>query len=285
MLLGQAEINYSKARTVDVTEQLSMLTAIGDGPVTVDWAQNTKVELPANDLEKDPESGAQFLPNPPATAKPKSYDSWKKDFANWIYRNERLELMESPTFKLLSNPGESERDFRVRLQQLSREQRDEAVEKLRAKYAPKISQLEERKRRAEGVVARESEQASGQKLQTAISFGATLLSSFMGRKAINMSTLGRATTAARGVGRSFKEADDVTRAQGSLSAVEQQLAELDEKFKEEMNDLTTSFDSQTESLEQVSLKPTKTNIAVKLVTLVWVPYLRDTNGTMTPAWG
>jgi hypothetical protein len=99
-----------------------------------------------------------------------------------------------------------------------------------------------------------------------------------------MSTLGRATTAARGVGRSFKEADDVTRAQGSLSAVEQQLAELDEKFKEEMNDLTTSFDSQTESLEQVSLKPTKTNIAVKLVTLVWVPYLRDTNGTMTPAW-
>jgi hypothetical protein len=283
-LLGQAEINYSKAKTVDVTEQLSMLTAIGDGPVTVDWSQNTKVDLPTSDLEKEPQSGAQFLPNPPATSKAKSYDSWKKDFANWIYRNERLELLESPTFKLLSNPGESERDFRVRLQQLSREQRDEAVEKLRTKFAPKISQLEEKKRRAEGAVARESEQASGQKLQTAISFGATLLSSFMGRKAVSMSTLGRATTAARGVGRSFKEADDVTRAQESLAAVEQQQVELDEKFKEEMNDLTTAFDSQTESLEQVSLKPTKTNIAVKLVTLVWVPHLLDSSGTITPAW-
>jgi hypothetical protein len=99
---------------------------------------------------------------------------------------------------------------------------------LRARYGPKIAQLEEKKRRAEGTVAKETEQAQGQKLQTAISFGATLLSSFMGRKAINMSTLGRATTTARGVGRSFKEADDVTRAQESLAAVEQQLAELDE---------------------------------------------------------
>ena len=284
MLLGQIEINYSKAKTVDVTKHLSLLTAIGDGPVAVDWGQNTKADLPANDLEKEPQPGAQFLPNPPASAKPKSYDSWKKDLANWIYRNERLELLESRTFKLVSNPGESERDFRVRLQQLAREQRDEEVEKLRQRFAPKITQLEEKKRRAEGAVARESEQASGQKLQTAISFGATLLSSFMGRKTISMSTLGRATTAARGVGRSVKEAGDVTRAQESLAGVEQQLVELDQKFKEEMNDITAAFDSQTESLEQVSLKPTKTNIAVKLVTLVWVPHLRAADGTMTPAW-
>ena len=37
-------------------------------------------------------------------------------------------LLESPSLDIVSNPGESERDFRVRLQQIAREHRDEAVE-------------------------------------------------------------------------------------------------------------------------------------------------------------
>jgi hypothetical protein len=36
--------------------------------------------------------------------------------------------------------------------------------------------------------------------------------------------------------------------------------------------------------QKVSLKPTKTNIAVKLVTLAWAPYWHDSQGKITPAW-
>ena len=175
-------------------------------------------------------------------------------------------------------------DFRVRLQQLGREKRDAAVEKLRQKYAPKMAALEERKRRAEQVVTREAEQSSAQKVQTAISFGATLLSSFMGRKAVSLSTLGRATTAARGVSRSMKEAGDVSRAQESVEAVNQQLADLDAQLKAETEAIQQAADPQTEDLEKVSLKPTKSDIAVKLTTLVWAPFWRDANGNMTSAW-
>jgi len=181
--------------------------------------------------------------------------------------------------EIVSNPGESERDFRVRLQQIAREHRDDAVEKLRRKYAPKVEVLEERKRRAEQAVEREAEQAKGQKMQTAISFGATLLSSFLGRKRTSMSTLGRATTAARGVGRSMKEASDVERAQDNVEAVSQQLAELEADFQAETKALESSFDPQTERLETVSLKPTKANIVVKVLTLAWAPYWND-----KPAW-
>src|SRR6185295_4727387 len=41
MLLGAAEIHYSSSKTVDVTQQLTLLTAISDGPVSVDWSQAT----------------------------------------------------------------------------------------------------------------------------------------------------------------------------------------------------------------------------------------------------
>jgi hypothetical protein len=279
MLLGTAEIHYSNSKTVEMTQQLNLLAAFADGPAGLDWSQAVVIDLPADDLEAEPEAGAQFAEVPAEATKAKSYASWRRDLASWIYRNQRLELLESPALEIVSNPGESERDFRVRLQQLAREQRDDAVEKLRKKYAPKFEVLEDRKRRAEQAVARETEQASGQKMQTAISFGATLLSSFLGRKRASMSTLGRATTAVRGVGRSMKEAQDVERAQDNVEAIAQKVADLEADFQAETKALEQSFDPQTEELEKVSLKPTKANIAVKVLTLAWAPYWND-----KPAW-
>jgi len=263
---------------------LTVLAPVMDGPVDVDWGQAVSLDLPVEDLESEAEADAQFVDVPSQATKAKSYTTWRKDFASWIYRNQRLDLLESPSLEIVSNPGESERDFRVRLQQMAREKRDEAVDKLRQKYAPKFEQLEDRKRRAEQSVEREREQAKGQKLQTAISFGATLLSSFMGRKRASMSTLGRATTAVRGAGRSWKEAQDVDRAEDNVAAMDQKLADLDAEFKSETATLERAFDSQTEGLETVSLKPTKANIAVKLLTLAWAPYWHDPKDEIKPAW-
>ena len=155
---------------------------------------------------------------------------------------------------------------------------------MRQKYSPKIAALEEKRRRAEQAVEREAEQAKGQKMQTAISFGATLLSSFMGRKAVSLSTLGRATSAARNVGRTMKETQDVGRAQETVEAVNQQQAELDAQFKAETDALEKSNDPQTEQLETISLKPKKANISVKLLTLAWAPYWHDAQGQAVPAW-
>lgn len=283
-LIGFAEIGYSDSKTINFSQQLTLMAPITDGPVPIDWEQGSAIDLPVEDLEESPEETAQFAELPSTAAKPRSYDSWKKDFATWIYRSQKLDLLESPSLDVASNPGEPERDFRVRLQQYARERRDAAAEKLRQKYAPRIAALEEKKRRAQQAVEREAEQAKGSKMQTAISFGATLLSSFMGRKSISLSTLGRATSAARGVGRSMKEAQDVTRAQETVEAIDQQLADLDSEFKDETAALEKSSDPQTEQLETVSLKPKKTSISVKLLTLAWAPYWHDSQGATSAAW-
>ncbi len=283
-LLGIAEIGYSDSKTIDMSEHLTLLTPITTGPIPVDWSQGVVIDLPVEDLEESGEASAQFAELPSGASKEKSYDTWQKDLTTWIYRNQKLELFESPSLEVASNPGESERDFRVRLQQHARERRDEAAEKLRQKYAPKIAALDEKKRRAEQAVDREAEQAKGQKMQTAISFGATLLSSFMGRKAVSISSLGRATTAVRGVGRTMKEAKDVDRAQETVEAISQQLADLDAQFKAETEALEKSIDPQTEQFETISLKPKKANISVKLLTLAWAPYWHDAQGQAVPAW-
>ena len=283
MVFATAQVRFVD-KTLDTSKHLTLLAPLNEAPATIDWDQAIRADLPVTDLEDSPSANAQFDKLPTPAVKIKNYDSWKKELASWIYRTERLTLLRSSMQGLTSTAGEAERDFRIRLQQTARERRDESVEDLRKKYAPKIAALEERRRRAEQARDREAEQAKSQKVQTAISFGATLLSSFLGRKSLSFSTLGRATTAARGVSRSMKETEDVSRAEDNIETIERQLADLNAEFKAETDLLQQSTNPQTEVLETVTLKPTKTNITVKLLTLAWVPYWQEPNGSAIPAW-
>jgi len=99
-----------------------------------------------------------------------------------------------------------------------------------------------------------------------------------------MSTLGRATTAARGVGRSVKEAQDVGRAEETVAAVNQQVADLDAQFKPETAAIEKAAESLSEELETITMKPTKSNITVKVLSLAWAPYWHSEQGEIAAAW-
>src|SRR5262249_33012145 len=172
------------------------ITAIGDGAVAVDWSAARPIEWPPESLEHDAPEGATFASLPPVAFKSKNYDAWTKQFAAVLSAREAPELFERPSSGAVSAPDEAERDFRARLHQASREERDRALEVLRRKYAPRQAALEEKLRRAKQAVERESDQATGQKLQTAISVGATLVGALPGQRGIRARPTGRAATAA-----------------------------------------------------------------------------------------
>ncbi|MBH0204902.1 MAG: ATP-binding protein [Nitrospira sp.] len=285
MLLGASQIRFSDAKSgIDSMQQMTALASIAEGPVAVDWDRSTATDVVVADLEQSPEDGAEFLALPASAGKAKSYADWNKDFVAWLFRTQKVELFRSPSTKEVSTPDESERDFRVRLQQAGREQRDKSAEILRQKYASKMTTLQERIRRAE--LAKEKQQAESRssQVQAAISVGASILGAFLGRKTISASNIGRATTAVRSAGRVMKESQDVGAAEENVAVLQQQLADLEAQFKSESDALAAATDPLNEKLETISIKPTKANIAVKLVALVWTPHWRDRNGQLTPAW-
>lgn len=106
----------------------------------------------------------------------------------------------------------------------------------------------------------------------------------MGRKTISASNIGRATTAIRSAGRVMKEAKDVGVAEENVAALQQQLADLEAQFKSESDALAAATDPLHEKLDTISIKPTKANIAVKLVALTWTPHWQNARGNLTPAW-
>ncbi len=94
-----------------------MLAPISDGAVAVDWDHAVDADLALAVLESSPSDGAQFGAVPSAASKAKSYETWNKDFSSWLFRNQKVDNFKSPSTKEGSRPGESEWDFRVRLQQ------------------------------------------------------------------------------------------------------------------------------------------------------------------------
>ena len=285
MLLGASQVRVSDSKAgVDVMQDVTLLAPISDGAVAVDWDRAMEASLALADLESTPSDGAQFGSVPSAASKAKSYDAWNKDFSGWLFRTQKVDLLKSPSTKEVSKPDESERDFRVRLQQAGREARDKQSDSLRQKYTPKIAALQDRIRRAGQMVERQQAESRSSQMQAAISVGASILGAFLGRKTVSATNIGRATTAIRGAGRAIKESKDVGQAEENVSALQQQLTDLEAQFKTETDVLAAATDPLNEKLETISLKPTKANIAVKLVALAWTPHWRDSGGATTPAW-
>jgi hypothetical protein len=285
MLLASSEIRFAdKKNGIETMQDVTMLVPMTEGAATVQWDEAADVHVTVADLEQAPEAEAQFLPFPAGAAKAKSYDTWNKEFGAWLYRTQKLQLFRSPSTGQMSHPAETERDFRLRLQQSGREQRDKGAESLRRKYAPKLASLQERVRRAEQQKEKQQAEARSSQMQAAISVGASILGAFLGRKTISATNIGRATTAIRGAGRVLKESQDVTLAQENVAALHQQLADLEAQFKAESESLATASDPMHEKLEPVSLRPAKSDIAVKLVALAWTPQWRAPNGSTSSAW-
>jgi hypothetical protein len=268
--LGVARITFADAKLkVNQTRDLVAAVAIGSGAVPVDWQAAEILEIGASDLETAPADQATFDPLPKPATVPKNYAAWQKAFAAWVAGSQTLDLHRHAALKLTSNAGESERDFRIRVQGAQREARDAEVEDVRRRFAEKRARLEERVRRAGQGVVREQEQASQAKVQTAVSVGATVLGALFGRRAMSMSTLGRATTAVRGAGRASKEQEDVKRAQDDVDVAKKALDDLDATIAEETAAIAARYDADASNLEPVSICPKRGQVVVQIVALGW----------------
>lgn len=284
-VIGAAEVHVIDAKTsVNLVKYVFYLASVNDSPAPLDWDSSTEMYVKVKDLEQAPREPASFADLPPVAAKPDSYDLWKREFINWLLRTQGVDLWKSAVLKEYSRANESERDFRVRLQEKAREGRDEATDKLRKTYAPKFASLQEQLRRAQATVEREREQARQQKMETALSFGTTLLGGFLGRKAVSSGSLGRARSTMSRASRSMKEAKDIERAEDTVEAVQQRMQQLETDFRKDTESLAIKVDPEAERLEQVSVRPSRADVSVQVVALGWLPYWRDPEGKLIEAW-
>jgi hypothetical protein len=123
MILGAGQVRFVDAKTkTDTTKDVVFLTSITEDAVPVDWDNSREANIKVSELGNTPVEGVPFADLPSAAVIAKNYSSWEKDFSNWLFRKQKLQLLKSENLNEFSKPGETERDFRIRLQQTEEEQ-------------------------------------------------------------------------------------------------------------------------------------------------------------------
>ena len=270
---------------VDERREQVYAVEFDDGPVGIDWDNGEPIPVDASTLDKQAATNARFANCPECALKPANYAKWEKALARWIRQNETITLYRSTRYRVTSDAGETEGEFRARLQQIASEKRDQAIAKLRKRYASKATTLDNRLMRAEQAIQREQQQASKKKLDTAISIGTAILGAVLGRKRVSATTANKMGTAIRSAGSASKEAGDVKRAEQTAAKVRADIAALNKQLASEIKALDTAYDAQAEELSESPIRPKSTDIHVALIGLGWFPYRDKGDGRLEADWG
>ena len=91
-------------------------------------------------------------------------------------------------------------------------------------------------------------------------------------------------TAIKTAGSARKEAADVARAKQTADKVKIDILALSKELEKEVKELDTSFDAQSEELDEIVVRAKSTDINVVVTGLVWLPYAPDEGGRLRPAW-
>jgi hypothetical protein len=261
------DVAYRSSRHgVDETRRVPVMVPLDSGPVPVIWDRADAVDLEVEHLETSPLDGAAFGELPAQASQPRSYAGWEREAQRWVQSNLPITLLESKTHKAVSRPDESEAEFRMRLADLRREARDEALDRIRKRYEPRLATLQDRERRALQAVERRAGMTQQRTLDAALRVGEGLLGAFMGRK----TSTARTGTAIRSAGRVMQQRREVAQAEETVEAVREQMSQLEQEFQDELRKVELSFEDDA-PLEEVQIRPTLSGMAVRLCSLLWLP--------------
>ena len=262
----------------DVT-QVAPLDKRGKGP----WESAIALREEPQ-LDGAPDERGVFEPLPAAASREKQYTTWSRSYGTHCYRENQIVILKSSKPKLMSNLGEDERTFRIRLRDALREERDRQIEKLRRKYTPKLAKLEDRVRRAEQKVEVEEAQYKAARTSTLTSIGTTMLGALFGRKIKSAGTASRAGSTMTRASRAAQQRGDIGRAKENVRALEADYAELERQFESSLAELNIAIDPYAVDLSEITVNPRKGDLNVRDVALAWLPYRVSGDGDVSPVF-
>ncbi len=266
--LATVRVHYARATAkVDTWWEPTFLVPLAEDLGSM-WDGATVYDENSLEITDEPEEGGAYLPIPRGLTGKQKIRSIQAALKKMIYRDHELTLGYCKPYKLYSSVGESRAEFTARVQHAHREARDLALEKLRDKQDGKIEKLKERLRKAEQKVEKEKSEASRHKMDAAISIGTSVLGALMGRR-----VMGRATSAARGVGRAAQQSGDIDRARDDVAAREEELEEMKEELEQDLEALKARYE-ELPPIEEIKVRPKKSDFEISRFSIAWVPVAR-----------
>jgi len=249
-----------------------------------DWETAEEIAFDSLEPEKRPEKQAVFAQLPSTVSSSRGFKKFGTALKSHLYQTRTLTIYRCNDPKEYSEVGETEAEFRIRLTDAVRKNRDLMIEKMRTKYTAKLASLTDQIRNAEQRIDKEKSQYRSAQFSTAISFGTSLLSALFGRKLASTTNVTRAGTAMRGVGRTMEQRQDIAEAEQDAKALRDEFADLEKEFSTEVDKIETGYTVDRIELEALEVKPRKSDIGIENLAILWTPWVVDGTGIAEPAF-
>jgi len=194
------------------------------------------------------------------------FKNLNKDLKDFLYYSSVLKLKMNDDLDVIQHPEESERDFKIRLLQRSREERDAEVDKLKGKYAKKLDKLQTKLSKLEFDLSDDEADYNARKREEFVGAGESVLSIFMGSRRTS-----RATTIARRRRMTSKAKRKVDETKEDIVRTKEDIMELEEELKTAIEKIVKKYEKVADDLSLKEVKPRKTDVKVNLVALAWKP--------------
>ena len=264
-LLAEGKVKFVNAtRGIDIEKFFTKRLYLDRDMTDIDLRETDDFSFDTDLFDKRPLEQSKFYSLPAFITALKSFKSLEKDFSDYLYRTNKLELFKCTALKAESKPGETIRDFKIELMDTIREKKAEAVEKLRKKYSAKGDRLQDKYARLRIKLQKEKSDVSSKQTDTAVSLGMAVLGTFLGS--------GSRSKAMRGIssaGKISKEKADVRRVENEMRQVQKDMQELRNDLSIEINIIKEKFDIESYKIETFHIKPRTTDIYDVKISLFW----------------
>jgi hypothetical protein len=290
-LLALGNVSFvDRRRGVDETRQVGFLLQAEELGAVIRWQEAENVELDPRILESRAPTDALFAQVPAELNTARKIKAIAREFSEYLYREQTLDLHHNPALEVYGQPGESEGDFRTRTQQVARERRDAEVEKLRRKYERSLDRLETRLSREKRELEEDRAEHQARRREELLSGAETIvgLLGIFGRRS------GRtgASRAARKRRLTASAKADVAESEEEVERLQAEIQEMREDMGEEAQAIADKWSDVLEEIEVYPVKPRRVDVDVQVVSLAWTPYweigYRTARGRLTydrvPAW-
>ncbi|MCF6239930.1 MAG: hypothetical protein L3J74_01140, partial [Bacteroidales bacterium] len=264
-LVAEGKVRFVNAtRGIDKEIKISKRYFLDKGLNELDYKRGENFEFNTADFDKKPVEQAKFHSLPEFIENLKSFKALHKSFADYLYRNHKLELYKCTALKTESKPGESLDDFKMRLMNIIRDRKEVAIEKLRSKYATKAERLQVKYDKLLIKLDKEKADVTSRTADSAMSFGMAVLGAFIGG--------GTRSKTRRGISSASKiakEKADVRRVEKEIRQVQQDMNELKTALSGEARKISEKFKIENYPISNFFIKPRKTDIYEVELSVLW----------------
>ncbi len=234
------------------------------------WDTAEALPYESDALPAGPAEGALFAPVPESLNAGKKLTALKRQLSDHLYVNTRVTLLHNPQLKVYSEVGEELTDFQRRARAAAEEARDEAVEKITARYETKLDRVEDRLRRERRDLSEQEAEHGGRKREEAISAAESVLGFLTGRRSSR--ALSQASRKRRMTERSRQ---DVEETEEQIEEFEEELEELKRELQAEIEEAHDQWAAVADEIKEFHVRPRRADVQIGFVGLGWRPEWRD----------